>query len=120
MEKYCTTLGKSKELEANAWKKETEFWWTPLNINNKRIKWMLFNNEEKVNEQEKYSPGIEYHPAPLAAEILEELNNSIIIQYANEHDEWTEGQLIDLFRVPDALADCWIWAKKNGLVKEEK
>lgn len=110
MEKYCTTLEKSKELEKAGWKKETKFWWV------KRHNGWAFQLEygfpvALTKESEIFS-------SLLAAEILEELSDDTILEFLNSKDR-THSEQIGIFRSPDLLADCWIWAKKNGLVKEE-
>jgi len=146
MQKYCVSLKKAKEFKDAGWKKKTKLWWANSSYDAGYEgegrwycddKWTLVDHKPlfadgyPIEFLSKY-PNNEYdglltakklneiicYPAPIAGEILEELSNNVITQYANEKDDWTEGNFIDLFRVPDALADCWLWTKKNNLLEK--
>lgn len=56
--------------------------------------------------------------APTTDELLNEITNNQILQF---HDDATPGlpvgDLLDLFRDPEKLAECWLWLKREGVLK---
>jgi hypothetical protein len=125
MEKYYTSLGVGKRLKEAGWKKETKFWWKSYShrpkyneVVNKSTLWNLGYYRDK---NQRITVEYEVYSAPLSAEILEELSDDEIIRYLDQINlQWVMEDIVCLFRSPDALAECWIWAKEEGLVKEEK
>jgi hypothetical protein len=146
MEKYCTSLEVSKRLIEKGWKKETKFWWVNSAYDGGWEgegrwycdgKWYLLNHKPLIigghaceTIADELVSGVEYDcdradkligeivsiSAPLSAEILEELSNEIIDDYTHRK-LWYWDESVNLFRSPDLLADCWIWAKEKGLIK---
>lgn len=56
--------------------------------------------------------------APTTDELLEEMNNNHILDYANIHDDENQSMeyLMNLFRDPNKLANCWLYLKKENLI----
>jgi hypothetical protein len=100
-----TTLEKSKELKLAGWNKPTKFY--HANIFNR---WEVIANDNNFIEY-----GCERISAPTITELLDELDNNVIRCYVIHG--FKELDDLNLFRSPDKLADCWVWAKKEGLIK---
>jgi hypothetical protein len=101
-----TTLEMSKRLKEAGWMKKTEFYHANI-----FQQWEIIH---KSNHFMEY--GCKRIPTPTITELLEELNNDTIAEYSElKNFDWDET--VDLFCSPDKLADCWIWAKKEGLIK---
>jgi hypothetical protein len=122
MQKYCTSLEVSKRLVEKGWKKETKFYHcsglAPDKV--KRINGDNLNGDNFClicSMSQRPPPNCKRAiPAPLSAEILEDIETLDILVYIAEM-RLTPLQQIDLFKSVNALADCWIWAKGEGLVK---
>jgi len=119
MEKYCTSLEVSKKLEKAGWKKETKFY---------HCSGLAQDKVKSIGDEICYMCSMSSFlppkcplaiPAPLSAEILAEMSNEILLSYP-KRQFFDVVKLCDMFRSSDALAECWIWAKENGLIKEEK
>lgn len=128
MKEYVTSLEVSKKLVEAGWKKETNFWW--------RNFWYLENAgyiasadffieygfEDLLSEMDKDTiakNSFKQYPALLVSELLEELKNDILERWM-EYKNVSVEVVIDLFRSSDRLAECWLWAKEKGLIKEKR
>jgi hypothetical protein len=111
MTNLTTTLEKSKELKLAGWRKETYFYWIDTHYDG----WKLQDIESPVF----LGRILKSISSPTITELLEELDNKTLIDYAflKGSAYSLHNDMIDLFRSPDKLADCWIFAKKEGLIK---
>lgn len=130
MTNLTTTLEMSKKLKLVGWSKNTEFYWSCSTMKkyilNQEIpgsvKEVSFISHVKEYQQIKYykteSPK-EWYPAPTITELLEELDNNAISEYSESKVlDWDET--VDLFRSPDKIAECWLWASKENLLGRDK
>lgn len=50
-------------------------------------------------------------------ELLDEMSDNHILDYCNSDDgKHTQNYLMNLYRDPNKLAECWLWLKKEGLI----
>ena len=129
MDKHCVSLELAKQLKETGWKKKTEVYWdiTAQRITNK-------HNFDVTNYP------LNFIPAPLATEILEELpifidgdkefnlhikkvvNNDYIVKYEDGGSMTYEGKSgeEDYYQcdesLPNALAKMYLYLKKEGLL----
>jgi len=122
MQKYCTSLEVSKRLKESGWSKSTNF----CHIEHKDINLPGYKNcvvHGRMEELDMYpEPYWNLYPSPHSAEILEELPVFVGLYKAEMHG-YSVRYIDNYFRstkLCDALAECWIWAKEKGLIKEVK
>lgn len=115
MKSYVTSLKVSKKLVEAGWKKKTKFWW----VYGDDDKWCIFDFKPSKLVFFNHIP--KHYPAPLVSELLQGLDNDNLWNcFVFLRDKWDRDNLIDVIRSPDKLAECWIWAKENGLIKEKR
>lgn len=115
IEKHVVSLEIAKQLKEAGWTKETEFWWVIYDKD-----WFLAHIDEGLTDTNNQIP------APLATEILEELPKGkirILNRYKHyevyfEHDDKLpiDQQYITNMSLPEALANMWLYLKKEKLL----
>ena len=119
MEKYCVSLEIAKQLKEEGWKKETEFAW------GKDIRYQFDGEYGLVNTSQYILTSAkdnweEYFSAPLATEILEELNDSQMHLYLMQrYGIATAQSCLDMIRDINEIAKCWLYLKKNNLLEDK-
>ena len=110
MEKYCVSLEIAKQLKEEGWKKETEFVWGK-DIRYQTSQYILTSAKDNWEE---------YFSAPLATEILEELNDSQMHLYLMQrYGIATAQSCLDMIRDINEIAKCWVYLKKNNLLEDK-
>jgi hypothetical protein len=123
MEKHCISLELAKQMKEAGWQKETEFWWKgrkdDMCIRHKTyIKCMTAFWKDRNIEGEDNPIGEESYPAPLATEILEELQTYLVSINCDidRYDVIFDG---DFYQeesdksLPNALAKMWLYLRKE-------
>ena len=110
MTNLTTTLEKSKELRDADFKQQTK----------------LYYNSETGKLQLGFTSHVDSEglmcwsiSAVTITELLEELDNNFLRNYFVD-SQMDTSEIIDLFRSPDKLADCWLWAKQQNLLGRDK
>jgi len=120
LESHVVSLEIAKQLKEEGWKKETEFWWEWGQMSKK---WDIVKNITCPNNGvDRF--GVDYYPAPLATEILEELpvtisNYDLTIRKDEEgfyNVHYASLIMISRIGLPNALAMIYVWLKKENLL----
>ncbi len=141
LESHVVSLEIAKLLKEAGWKKETEFWWEWGQMSKK---WDIVKNITCPNNGvDRF--GVDYYPAPLATEILEELprtlerktknadtgHKEMILPYdlrikLHYHDypiyvgyigmQGIQSHYEEDNNVINALAKMWLYLKKENLL----
>lgn len=115
MIKHCVSLEIAKELKLAGWKKETEFWWAKDEkgiVSSKDRPWML-----TYTNKEHQADFVTYFPAPLATEILEDIDNEQIVKYVYKFCPMTKVWLVflsDILKDVNEIAKMCLYLKKEG------
>lgn len=103
-----TSLETSKMLKEARFRQDTEYHFYRMSSNEKP-----FIGSRDITWQNYI-----IFAAPTTDELLEELPTNLILQYFDDnYTGMAMGDYTDLFRDPNKLADCWLWLKKEGLIK---
>jgi len=120
---YCVSLEMAKKLKEVGWKKNTEFLWKRHSLSGNFTDPREYEYKIMHLEGFSISKNDNIYPAPLAAEILEELQNYLItietdienyrvIFDGDSYEEFNDESLCD------ALAKMWIYLK-NKVIKSD-
>lgn len=132
--KYCVSLELAKQLKESGWAKETEFWYA---IHKKIAEPYYSNCSHLVYGESELYPASDWNSfnAPLVTELLEELPDIIStkdncwgleirkikdnfrVEYYDFRIMEYSQKMIESSSLPDALAEMWIWLKKEGHIK---
>lgn len=106
MEKHCVSLEIAEQLKEVGWRKETEFWWK------ERLDgWELISDMNIVLNGDG-----KWFPAPLATEILEDVNDTQVHYYLMQrYGIATTQSCLDMMRDVNEVAKMWLYKKENLL-----
>lgn len=121
-----TSLETSKALkEAGFRQEDITYWWHDYNVHNDGLS---VKNYYLMNEKPTHSGLAKDYAAPTTDELLEELpkdteickrlSNYFIVncEVDAKGPTWLHVRF-DNESLPEALAQCWLWLKKEGLLK---
>jgi hypothetical protein len=114
-----TSLKTSQMLKENGFRQENiENWWDVVG-ENERYRLKRANDMDFGYINQKSGEYYWQYAAPTTDELLEEIDNDAISEYAESEDINDWGSIVDLIRDPDKLAECWLYLKLKGLLKEK-